>query len=229
MSKEIAIYSALAGIEKINPRDTICVVIDVLRASTTILCLMENGLEYVQVVSTVDEALRLKMPNVVLIGERGDEPLEGFEFDNSPYLISQQNWDGKKAVLTTTNGTRAIAAVQDCKQVVIAGFRNIDSVVGYIQNNTGSVAIVPIGNKGHPRLEDDLCAEAMHERLLGLPVDWEDIRKSIWDERSPKFDSRGKFYKKDIELALTINATSIIPVLETGLILRKTIWDVPAF
>jgi 2-phosphosulfolactate phosphatase len=223
MKREISIYSALAGIEEINPPNTTCVVIDVLRASTTILCLMEGGLECVQIVSTVEEALALKKPDTMLIGERGEEPLQNFEFDNSPYQVSKQNWLNKRAILTTTNGTRAIAAVQTCKQVVIAGFRNIDAVARSIQKNEHFVAITPIGNKGDPRLEDELCADALKKRILGLPVNWEEIVKPIWEERNLKLYSRGETYKKDVALALTINATSIIPLLENGLILRKTV------
>ena len=221
---KVDLYSTLSGIEKINPKNTTCIVIDVLRASTTILCLMENGLEYVQVVSTVEEALQLKKDDTVLIGERGEKPLIGFEFDNSPYLVSKHNWSGKKAILTTTNGTRAITSVQTCRQVIIAGFRNIDAVAGYVQKSNHPIAIIPIGDKGDPRLEDEICAQALRNRIIEHPVNWDEVINPIWEERNLKIYSKGETYKKDVELALTVNVTAIIPVLQNGLILRRTVW-----
>jgi 2-phosphosulfolactate phosphatase len=222
---DVTIYPALVGIERIVPDHTISIVIDVLRASTTILCLMENGLDRLQIVSTVEEALQKKKDNVILIGERGEKPLDGFEYDNSPFLVANRDWGGKSVILTTTNGTRAIASVQACRQVLIAGFRNIDSVASYVHTAGCSVAVIPIGNQGDPRLEDDICADALRKRINGIPVDWENILQPIWEERIKKIYSRSEAYKKDVELALTINATSIIPVLGKGLVLQKTIWN----
>ncbi len=217
----VSIYSTLKGIGQIDPDHTTCVVIDVFRASTTTICLMERSLDELKVVATVEEAVSLKEKGFVLIGERGAKPLQGFEFDNSPYLISKLDWSGKKVVLTTSNGTRALIAVQACKNVVVAGFRNIDAIADYVRNLDDPIAIIPIGHMGDPRIEDELCAEALSRRIQGLSVDWTSLVQRIWNERNSIISAKSEVHEKDLELGVIVNATSVIPVLQKNLYLRR--------
>jgi 2-phosphosulfolactate phosphatase len=216
----VDIYSVMKGIENIRPDHT-CIVIDVLRASTSIICLMERGLEKLRVVANVEDALSLKDMRYILIGERGEKPLKGFKYDNSPYIISQLDWSGKRVVLTTTNGTRALIAVQACKNVAVAGFRNIDAVANYAIKINNPVAIIPIGNMGEPRIEDEICADALVNRIQGISVDWSSKIQPIWKDRNVKTSAKGKVYWKDVELALTVNTTSIVPTLVHEYNLKK--------
>jgi 2-phosphosulfolactate phosphatase len=217
----VGIYSTLKGIENIDPDHTTSIVIDVFRASTTIICLMERGLNELKVVASVEEAITLKDIGFIPIGERGPKPLPGFEFDNSPSLVSDLDWSDKKVVLTTSNGTRALVAVQDCKEVVVAGFRNIDAVADCVRNINDHIAIVPIGHMGDQRIEDELCADALKKRVQNIPVDWPGLTKNIWNERSSIMSANNPTYEKDLELGLMVNTTSIIPELISGLYLKK--------
>lgn len=217
----IEIFSALQGLNKHAIHECVCVVIDVLRASSTILCLMENGAEEVKVVGSVEEALELKPQGYILVGERGDQALEGFNFDNSPYAVSQHKWQGKKVLITTTNGTRALVAVKHGYRVVVAGFRNLDAVAEYTKKPLRPVAIIPIGNMDEPRVEDERCAQALRSRILGETIDWEEIRQEILSKREDTIKRKGEMYKRDVELSLTLNTTRIIPVLDTGIVLHK--------
>jgi 2-phosphosulfolactate phosphatase len=218
---EIKILSALKGIHSIPVSEYIHVVIDVLRASSTILCLMENGAEEVKVVETPEEALQFKDKGYILVGERGDQFLEGFDFDNSPYAVKQHCWQGKRVVVTTTNGTRALYAVRQGFEVVVGGFRNINAVAEYLKERDRPIAIIPIGNLGEPRIEDELCAIALRSLIQGKSVEWERINREILEEKANKIHRLGENYRKDVELSLTVNATRIIPTLGENLALYK--------
>ena len=218
---EVEIFSAMSGLDKIYRKHYVFVVMDILRASNTILCLMEKGADAVKVVSELDEAYELKRQGYALIGERVGNPLPGADFDNSPYKISQHDWQGKSVVLTTTNGTRALVAVQDGFSVVIGSFRNIDAVCHYAENLNRPVALVPVGDRGNPMLEDELCAQAMLKNLRNEPIDWQGIRNKILEKVEKSIGKMGETYRKDALLSISPNQTDIIPLLHDGLILRK--------
>lgn len=217
----IEILSALQGIDDIQISKFVCVVIDVLRASSTILCLMEYGAEKVKVVKTVNAALALKPKGYVLVGERGDTVLEGFEFDSSPFMVAQHKWEGKKVVVTTTNGTRALVAARGAHEVVVAGFRNIDAVAGYVRGGSRPVAIIPIGDMGTPRLEDEKCAEMLRARIVAEAFDWNTTREAILLDREAKIRRKGKIYGRDVEFSLALNTTRIVPVMDAELVLHR--------
>jgi 2-phosphosulfolactate phosphatase len=218
---DVKIYQAMKGLDEIDIKRHVFVVMDILRASNTIICLMEKGATDVRVVGEVDEAYKLKERGHVLIGERLGNTLPGFDFDNSPYKISQQNWNGKKVVLTTTNGTRALVAVQDGFRVAIGSFRNIDAVCRYVKGFDHPIALVPVGDRGNPMLEDELCAKAMLNRLKGKFVDWKSIQKAILEKVKMDIGKMGETYRKDALLSTSPNETDIIPVLHDGLVLRR--------
>jgi 2-phosphosulfolactate phosphatase len=218
---DVKIYQAMRGLDEIDIKRHVFVVMDILRASNTIICLMEKGATDVRVVGEVDEAHKLKEHGHVLIGERLGNTLPGFDLDNSPYKISQQNWSGKKIVLTTTNGTRALVAVQDGFRVTIGSFRNIDAVCRYVKGFDRPIALVPVGDRGNPMLEDELCAEAMLNRLKGKSVDWKRIQKAILEKVEIDVGKMGETYRKDALLSTSPNETDIIPVLHDRLMLRR--------
>lgn len=108
----------------------VCIVIDVLRASSTIVTMLERGCERVVAAAHVDEAreLRERLPDHLLCGEAGGLPPEGFDYGNSPLEFSGLDLRGKSAILATTNGTRALA------DVVEAGAAKV--LVGCLLNRT---------------------------------------------------------------------------------------------
>ena len=218
---EVKIYSAMKGIDRVDIKQHVFVVMDILRASNTIIHLMEKGANEVKAVGEVDEAYRLKQHDYFLIGERLGKTIPGFDFDNSPYKIGQHGWSGRKAVLTTTNGTRALLAVQDGFRVVIGSFRNIDAVCSYVKDFARPIALIPVGDRGTPMLEDELCAKAMFSRLRDEPVDWKKIQEAILKKAEENVDTMGETYIKDALLSVSPNETHIVPVLHDGLVLRK--------
>jgi len=218
---QITIYSAMKGIDRIDIENHVFVVMDILRASNTILRLMEKGANEVKVVGAVDEAYKLKQHGYFLVGERLGKTIPGFDFDNSPYKIGQHDWSGRNVVLTTTNGTRALVAVQNGFRVVIGSFRNIDAVCKYIKKLDKPVALMPVGDRGAPMLEDELCAQAMVSRLRDEPVDWQEMKEAILKKAERNVGTMGETYLKDALLSVSPNETDIVPVLHDGLVLRQ--------
>jgi len=95
-----------------SQHDEIYIVIDVIRATTTIAVMFDQGATRVFVAGSVEEAREaaLKMPGSLLCGERDVKPLPGFDYGNSPVQFSQLDLSGRELILTTTNGTRAFYA-----------------------------------------------------------------------------------------------------------------------
>src|SRR5438445_5589684 len=99
--------------QRFNASVSVCVVIDVLRASSSIVTLLERGCEAVVVATDIEEARRLHgvLPDYLLCGEAEGLPPEGFDYGNSPVEFSRLELAGKSAVLATSNATRVLAAL----------------------------------------------------------------------------------------------------------------------
>ncbi len=139
------------------------VVIDVLRATSVMVTALESGAARVLTCREVDEARTLAEslhPKPLLCGERGCKPIDGFDLGNSPAEYRPERVRGETLVLTTTNGTRAIAAVDAVPRVLIASFLNLTAVVDTIRR-CGRVHLVCAGTEGRVTLEDVLLAGAI--------------------------------------------------------------------
>ena len=153
----------------INPESS--VVIDVLRATTTIAWALENGADSVQVFADVDE---LKMQakvfdekDKILIGERGGKKLDGFDLGNSPMGVSTEKVKGKRVFMSTTNGTRSLHRVRESKSLYTMALPNRRAIAERLQrDNPNEVWIVGSGWEGSYSLEDSLAAGALASLLI---------------------------------------------------------------
>jgi 2-phosphosulfolactate phosphatase len=145
------------------------VVIDVIRASTTIVTALAHGARAVRPVATPDEARALarRWPGdpALLGGERGGEPPPGFDCGNSPAEYTPERVRGRTVIFTTTNGTRALLAVEGAKQVAVGGFVNASAVVDWLGRQATEVLLVCAGETGRFCLEDAACAGLLVARL----------------------------------------------------------------
>src|SRR5215468_5888030 len=143
----------------------VAVVIDVLRATTTIIHALAAGCEAVRPCLEVDEAKHLadgmRAGRVILGGERGGRPLPGFDLGNSPREYTPQVCRGTTLVLTTTNGTRALVRAAEADRVLVAGFVNYSAVCEQLRQDARPVHIVCAGTEGAITLEDTLLAGAL--------------------------------------------------------------------
>ncbi len=162
--------------------DETVVVIDVLRATSTIVEALANGARAVFPVTTADEAVRIAQnigrDQALLCGERRSVRIEGFDLGNSPLEFTKERVSGRPLVMTTTNGTAALAAVAAVKNTLIASLLNVGAVAAEVaEAGGGGVAIVCAGRERRFALEDAVCAGALirgiQERLAG-PHRWND-------------------------------------------------------
>ncbi|MGD0087152.1 MAG: 2-phosphosulfolactate phosphatase [Verrucomicrobiota bacterium] len=157
-------------------RDAVCVVFDVLRATSTFVTALQNGAKAIVPVSEIAEALawRQKQPDVLLGGERDGVKIRAaqtggvdFNLGNSPREYTPEKVRGKTIVSTTTNGTRALRACAGAQTVLAASFLNLTATVDFIKK-LRPTQVVPVcaGTHENPALEDVLAAGALCEMLI---------------------------------------------------------------
>lgn len=153
-------------------RETVCVVFDVLRATSTFVTALKNGAAAIIPVSEISEALEMgkKQPEVLLGGERNGVKIrtaEGeFDFGNSPREYTTDAVKSKTIVSTTTNGTRALRACAGAKMVLAAAFLNLQATGKFLRDkNLEEVLLVCAGTGERAALEDILAAGALAEIL----------------------------------------------------------------
>lgn len=144
------------------------VVIDVLRATTTIVHALAAGATAVVPCATIEEARRraaaFPAGTATLGGERGGMPIEGFDLGNSPAEYTRAAVGGKTVILTTTNGTQALLHCRQAAEIVVGAFVNLSAVCGVLSLRP-RVDLACAGTDGQTTDEDVLLAGAIVERL----------------------------------------------------------------
>ncbi|NDC53394.1 MAG: 2-phosphosulfolactate phosphatase [Planctomycetia bacterium] len=145
----------------------IAVVIDVLRASTTMITALARGAERVVPVAEVERARRVAAGidrPVLLGGERGGVRIEGFDLGNSPLEYTAERVRGRSVVITTTNGTAALHACRDAREILIGAIVNRTAVAEWVRELAHAdehVLLVCAGTDGMVSAEDVLAAGAI--------------------------------------------------------------------
>lgn len=145
--------------------DRVVVVIDVLRAATTVATALANGARAVVPFETVEDTVRrareFARDEIRLAGERRMVRIEGFDLGNSPLEYGPEIVNGRTILYTTTNGTRALAATQGARVCFFAAFVNAAATVRAVRaamNEHTEVLIVCSGHERRLALEDVVCA-----------------------------------------------------------------------
>jgi 2-phosphosulfolactate phosphatase len=143
----------------------VVLVVDVLRASTTIAAALANGARAVVPMEGVDEAIMrarsLERSEVLLAGERKMAPIRGFDLGNSPRDFIPETVSGKTIVMTTTNGTAALAGTAGADEVLVGSFANYSAVLAWLRaaaRGGKSITVLCAGSNGRFALEDAICA-----------------------------------------------------------------------
>lgn len=168
----VHVETAWRDMKKVRSRRDVVVVVDVLRASTTIVNAFANGAIRIYPVETVDEARTKKdvNPQVLLCGERGGLKLPDFDLGNSPLEYVPETVDGKWIVLTTTDGTKAVNEAKRVQRPVLIGACINSAAVANrafdLAMEIGSgVSIVAAGRKGEFSMEDFLGAGLIAKKM----------------------------------------------------------------
>lgn len=153
-----------------NLENSIVVIIDVFRATSTIATALYNGANCVYPVAGVDECIALgKKLQAITAGERDGKVIEGLQFGNSPAEYSRSVIHGETLVLTTTNGTKLLhmALAQGADAVITGSFPNLSAVCNFLLSQNKNVILGCSGWKDRFNLEDTLFAGAVVERIGG--------------------------------------------------------------
>jgi 2-phosphosulfolactate phosphatase len=172
--------SAIVSSER-SPND-VYIVIDVIRATTSMAVMFDQGAARVLVAGTIEQAREAtqKIPGVLLCGERNVQPVPGFDYGNSPVQFSQVDLTGRELIMTTTNGTRAFYACPLDSTRLAGSFYNAEAValkaLTMAKDQGGNISLVCSGELDYFALDDAVCAGYLAlelQRLQGqvIPLD----------------------------------------------------------
>jgi 2-phosphosulfolactate phosphatase len=156
-----------------SARAHVGIVVDVLRATSTICQALATGYERVLCAAEIEHARALAESEgpAKLAGERRLESIEGFDFGNSPRELAESDAEGT-LILTTTNGTRLlVAAAQRFERVYVGSLLNLDAVAAAAREGGEDVAVLCAGVLGELALDDAYCAGRIVQALGGEPED----------------------------------------------------------
>ena len=229
---DISLSLAADQVKRDLIRGSATIVIDVLRASSVIITALANGASWVMPVASVEEArsFRDKNPDSILGGERDAVKLPGFDNGNSPFEYSREKVEGKGIILSTTNGTKALAQCGDANEVIIGAFINLNSVVEKIYSSENPIHILCAGTRGEFSLDDFLCAGGIISGIskkaeissddLGLLAKtyWENMPRGIHDALKESLHyntllARG--FRRDLDYCLSLDTHTIVPMLDS--------------
>ncbi|MDA8228948.1 MAG: 2-phosphosulfolactate phosphatase [Desulfitobacterium hafniense] len=224
-------------------QNKIVIVIDVLRATSTMVTALANGCQAIIPVLTPEEAIekRLMIPGALLGGERKAIKIEGFDLGNSPFDYVPEKVGGKRIIMTTTNGTRAIRAAAEAPHVWMASFLNLQSIIlslyRHLESNRNleGILIICAGTEDRFDLPDTLCAGMLIDQLR-LDLEVNDLAKAAMMLYSLAKDDLVNVirssdharrlmeleFDRDIIYCCTQNILPIVPVLKEGEIVWLT-------
>lgn len=220
--------------ENYSLENKIVVVVDILRATTIITTMFQNGLEKLIPVNSLDEAKKRKEEGFLVAAERNGKKVDFADFDNSPFTFTTERIEAKTIVYSTTNGTNTISLTKNAECVIIASFLNLTAVVRYLQNQNRDVLILCSGWQGDFCTEDVLYAGALSAKLIDYEFSFESdsVRSSIELWKNAENDLLNYIknifqYKRLVKLGLknVINfcfkqdITDVIPIIHNDYII----------
>jgi 2-phosphosulfolactate phosphatase len=166
---KIDTYFTLPEVDGASLSESTVVVIDVVRATTTIIEALANGARAIFPTDSTEDAVRLASSlgreDSILCGERKGEKIEGFDLGNSPAEFVREMVEDKKLVMSTTNGTRALSVAQEGKRVLPCALTNLGAVAAEVAS-VEHMSIICAGREDSFSLDDALCAGHLIQRIL---------------------------------------------------------------
>lgn len=224
-------------LDQVDLEGKTAVVIDILRASTSICTALQAGAKGVFPMSEPGEAgalwSRLGPDSTVLAGERKGVKIENFQFGNSPAEFTSETVAGKNVILCTTNGTGIFNRTARAARVVAGALVNISALARQVAAWQNDVVVVCAGREGGFSVEDTLCGGMLIDRLNQIEAssvelnDAGTLAKLLYAEMgaSPRDTvangEHGRFLASigmagDIDLCTAVDSVPIVPVLDDG-------------
>lgn len=229
MSRTIEVCLTPALLNLYDIENSIVVVIDILRATSSITYGIDNGATAIIPVSHVEDCLAYADQGYLLAAERNGEVVAGYDFGNSPFSYTAEKVAGKTIVLTTTNGTKAMHMARErAHQVVVGSFLNLQALTDWLKVQDKDVLLLCAGWKDKFNLEDTLFAGAVVNKLRKDFVHFDDSCVVAEDMYlMAKDDLRTYLHKsshshrlaqlnieEDVQFCLKLDICQAIPVLE---------------
>jgi 2-phosphosulfolactate phosphatase len=228
MPKRIEVCLTPALLHLYDISDSIVVVIDILRATSSIVYGIDNGATAIIPVAQVEDCLHYAESGFLLAAERDGQVVGGYDFGNSPFSYTREKVGGKTVVLTTTNGTKALYMARErANQVVVGSFLNLHTLCNWLKVQNKSVLLLCAGWKDQFNLEDTLFAGAVVAELRKDFTHFDDSSVASEDlYLLAKPDLRAYLHKsshshrlaqlnieEDVVFCLQLNLCKAIPVL----------------
>lgn len=230
---------ALLPGQRFDTARSVCVVVDVLRASSSIVTLLERGAGSVVAAADIEAArvLSRKLPGYVLCGEKDGLPPKGFAYGNSPSEFSKLDFSGTSVILATSNGTRILTALAEAPALLVGSLLNRTAVAGAavsIARERGlDIAVVCSAAYGGATfvLEDALGAGAVVDAALRLPdppvaLDAARFARNAFGAAGDMVDAVASAYHaadlvhmglgEDVAYCARLDVSSVAPVVERG-------------
>ncbi len=176
------VFLTPADLDPASVQGAAVAVVDVVRATTTIVEALANGARAIYPVASTEDAVRLAASlgrdDTLLCGERRSVKVEGFDLGNSPGEFEPRAVMGKRLVMSTTNGTAALARVEEADRIVTAAFVNLGAVADTLRQHA-RVVVVCAGRGGRFGLDDAVCAGHLL-RALGGERELNDGARAAW-------------------------------------------------
>ena len=218
------------------------VVIDILRASSTIVTALVQGCSgFIPIFSpdqVEEKARQFKKEEVLLGGEREGKKIKGFSLGNSPREYKREMVKDKIIIFSTTNGVKTLEMVKNASEIIIGSFLNLSAVANYCADYNGDILLVCAGREGQFSLEDSVCAGMLIDFLkenfpeiyretdanLTAQMLYKRFGKNILEMLGKS--QHGQYLKKigleeDLIFCSQENIFNIVPIFKDGMIISR--------
>ena len=230
--KTIDVYIAHNCVKQSEISGRLVFVVDILRASTTIITAFSNGAVNLYPALSIDEAFKLREdhPNALLCGERNARIVEGFDLGNSPFEYSSSVVAGKELIFASTNGSKALISSQGAQLSAVAALTNLSAAVK-MSESFDSIAVICSGVNSRFSMEDFYFAghlvmgiknktgnavlndQAQVSELLALNNS--DIREVIENSLHGRY-LKSIGYDRDVDYASQVDTFDTVPIYSDG-------------
>ncbi|HUI31528.1 MAG TPA: 2-phosphosulfolactate phosphatase [Candidatus Acidoferrales bacterium] len=238
---KIEVFFSPAGVDELGMRGKNVVIIDVLRASTTICTALRNGAREVIPAPDIESATKISTnlsgDSHLLGGERQGKKIDGFDLGNSPFEYTPEKVGGKTIIFTTTNGAGAMYKCRYASMALVGGFVNASAVAQTVVDIGGTWTVLCSGRQGGFSIEDATCAGMIIAKVNAVvKVETDDagltsvilynkFKKGILGMM--KQSAHGKYlvsigFEEDLKFCAEVDNVPVIPVIEgTGIKLKQ--------
>lgn len=211
-------------------------VVDVLRATTSVVAACSAGCARVIPVADPcqarERARQFPPDDILLAGERGGQPIEGFHLGNSPLEFTAERVRGKTILLTTTNGTAAMLTATRASAAAVAALTNVSAAAGWALARGRNVVVLCSGDDGAFSIEDTVCAGLLATQLSDTGAELSDGAAAalalgrLYGPRLGNLGQASRWARRlarmglgaDVDACLRRDVTDMVPVVESGVV-----------